>query len=327
MSYVHTETNTKMSLTQSDKILLADLKIQDPTILADESGYHIIGLLPSGNNSSSMIYVYSEDLISIKKSNTNFITAGSNFNIWSGCIFSFNGKFHLFYTTVTQDNDYWAVQTINRAETKDFINIDWTNIQLTPQLADNNRGIFQYKPEADSYTVHAWRDPYVFYHNNRFYMLVAAKLSKRKHFNASIALLSSDNLNDWQLENPSIIDDHTGYEELELPSVYCNDAGEIFLVTCTWQKEDYIATGNAGYNPLINNTANEVRRKGMILVFMAKNIDDAVKGKFSFHSTINTPPDFYAGCLIPNRNLIAGHNKKTLSLMLIESPLKGCRYL
>jgi hypothetical protein len=195
------------------KIITFDhLKLKDPTVFTDKKGHHIIGLskLKSGNN--NMAYYFTENFIDFNCINIELIIAEKECSIWSGCLFEDNGKYHVFYTIRSIEKGYWAKQTIKRLETKDFKTVNFKKLNLTPELADNNSNIFQYKPQNESYTVHSWRDPFVFKYDNKFYMLVAAKIN-RTHFNAAIALLVSEDLDEWTLLNSNIIPNNEEYEE------------------------------------------------------------------------------------------------------------------
>jgi hypothetical protein len=304
----------------SKRVIIDNLSITDPIVHSDESGYHIIGLTKVKTGNTNMVYLFSENFADFNIVNRELIVKDENSDIWGGCIFSDNGKFHVFYTARSSENGYWAKQTIKRLETKDFKSIEFKNLNLTPESVENNENIFQCKPDKDSYTIHSWRDPFVFKHNSKFYMLIAAKLN-RKHFNATIALLVSNDLDNWTLVNPSIIPNNNEFEELELPSVFINNSNEIMLMTCCWEQNDYIETGKNGYNPLSNEKSNDakiIRRKGMLLVFKAQNIECALLGQFKFDYKIETPTNFYAGCFIPDQNAIIGHDKDKSSLILLQ---------
>lgn len=310
-----------IDLTESTKgITIDNLTITDPIVYSDDTGYHIIGLTKQKSGNTNMVYLFTENFTDFNIVNRALIAEEANADIWGGCIFIDDGKFHVFYTVRSSENGYWAKQTIKRLETKDFKTIGLKNLNLTPELADNNENIFQYIPNKDSYTIHSWRDPFVFKHNSKFYMLIAAKLN-RKHFNATIALLVSDDLDNWTLVNPSIVPNNGEFEELELPSVCMNNAKEIMLMTCCWERNDYIETGKNGYTPLSNEKSNDekiIRRKGMLVVFKAQNIESALLGQFEFDYKIETPPNFYAGNFIPDQQVIIGHDKDKASLLLLQ---------
>jgi len=300
-------------------ISLDNLNISDPIVYSDDKGYHIIALSQLKSGKNNMVYLFTENFTDFTTVNRELIVAEENSSIWSGCLFYDKGKFHVFYTVTSSENGYWAKQAIKRLETRDFKAIDFKNLNLTPEIADDNKNIFQYKPDEDSFTIHSWRDPFVFKQKDKFYMLISAKL-KRKHFNATIALLVSDDLDNWTLVNPSIVPNNSKYEELELPSIYLNNSNEAILMACCWEKADYTDTGKNGYTPLNDEKSNQekiVRRKGMILVFKAQNIENALSGQFEFDYKIETPPNFYAGSLIPGQNVIVGHDKDKLEMILL----------
>lgn len=295
---------------------LDQLRLKDPTVFTDSIGHHIIGLskLKTGNN--NMGYVFTEDFENFKDINLQLITAEENCSIWSGCIFKEKDTYYVFYTIRSSENGYWAKQTIKYLETNDFKTINFKTLNLTPELADNNSNIFQYLPQDDSYTPHSWRDPFVFKHEDKFYMLVAAKLNK-KHFNATIALLVSDDLDNWTLLNPSIVPNHDTYEELELPSIVLNDSNEVLLMVCCWERDDYIDAHINGYSPLKHNTDKIIRRKGILMTFKAPSIEKALQGQFTFDRQIPTPSNFYAGRFTLNQNAIIGHDINNLSIILM----------
>jgi hypothetical protein len=310
-----------IDLTEPSKgITIDNLNITDPIIYTDDKGYHIIGLTKQKSGNTNMVYLFTENFTDFNIVNRELIVEKENSDIWGGCIFYDKGEFHIFYTVRSSENGYWAKQTIKRIVTKDFKTVDFKNLNLTPELADNNENIFQYLPNKDSYTIHSWRDPFIFKHDGKFYMLISAKLN-RKHFNATIALLVSNDLDNWTLVNPSIVPNNGEFEELELPSVFINNSNEIMLMTCCWEQNDYLETGNNGYTPLNNEKGNNekiVRRKGMLLVFKAQNIENALLGQFKFESKIETPSNFYAGCFVPDQNVIIGHDKDKSSLIMLK---------
>lgn len=300
-----------------ETINIDNLRLKDPIVLSDEKGYHIIGLSKLKSGSNNMAYAFTENFKDFKLVNSELITAEKNCSIWSGCLFKESDNYHIFYTIRSLENGYWANQTIKHLETKDFKKLDFKDLNLTPKLADNNKNIFQYLPQEDGYTPHSWRDPFIFKEDNKFYMLVAAKLNQ-KYFNATIALLASDDLSNWTLLNPSIVPNNGDYEELELPSIVMTSSNEVILLTCCWERNDYIDAHKNGYSPLKHNVEKIIRRKGVLLTFKAPNIKKALLGQFAFNSQITTPSNFYAGRFVPNQNTIIGHNIDNLSVILMK---------
>lgn len=113
----------------------------------------------------------------------------------TGCVYTDDtGKHTIFYTGMNPyfRNDSQYSQVLLYATSDDLIT--WTKQPDAIWL-----------PDESIYERHDWRDPFVFKHpgNGRFYMLVAARLKKGAiSRRGCTALLTSDDLRNWQVEEP-----------------------------------------------------------------------------------------------------------------------------
>ncbi len=109
--------------------------------------------------------------------------------VWTGSIMEHNGKFHFFYTGYSHEATYQ--QTICHAVSDDMI--EWTKDPDNPILI----------ADATRYETADWRDPYVYYDENRgcYVMLIAAReLSGPIDRRGCVVAAYSDDLESWTVD-------------------------------------------------------------------------------------------------------------------------------
>lgn len=115
--------------------------------------------------------------------------------VYTGCVLEHNGCFHIYYTGHNPDFPKQGKprQAIMHATSPDLMR--WEKDKHNPVLyADETR-----------YERDDWRDPFVFWNEekNEFWMLLAARLRKGpEHRRGCIALATSTDLKDWEVQDP-----------------------------------------------------------------------------------------------------------------------------
>ncbi|NDJ33212.1 MAG: beta-fructosidase [Chloroflexi bacterium] len=176
-----------------------------------------------------------------------------NTSIWSGDVIRAAGGYVFFYTSRDRNVDDGWTQNIGIAYSTDMLR--WERVDG-----------FRLEPDARYYeernvpgddTVHAWRDPYLFYYEGRLHMLLAAKSPNfpptRK---GSVALLrSTDNtFINWEALPPLFAPGT--YSECEVPQIYKHGDNMVLIFSC-WargvqQTDDgvlHMITGSSLYPP------------------------------------------------------------------------------
>ena len=167
-------------------------------------------------------------------------------SIWSGDILKIKGGFLMFYTSRNQATDDGMTQNIGVAFTHHIQSFDrWFRI---PSIRIQPQAPYELNHVPEDLTIHAWRDPFLFRHEEQIYMLLSAKdatqpLGKK----GAIALLKAKNnsFESWEYLPPIC---HPGfYAEMEVPQLYRSGATDYALVYSSWAKYDFAPnTGQSG---------------------------------------------------------------------------------
>ncbi|BBM84352.1 beta-fructosidase [Candidatus Uabimicrobium amorphum] len=164
-----------------------------------------------------------------------------NTSIWTGDIIRIANGFLLFYTSRDQKIHDGLTQQIGMAYSTNIH--EWQRVDTLCLQADNT--YYEEKSLREEQTIHAWRDPYVFQHNNNTYMLVTAK-SKHSALNrkGTVALLRmKDSLSEWEILPPLYAPNL--YSECEVPRIYYN-RDKLYLTFSCAAKYDFSSADNKG---------------------------------------------------------------------------------
>jgi hypothetical protein len=257
---------------------------------------------------SRLAYARSRDLTNWQYVGKEPITLATDrtSSVWTGSAIRWRGRYILSYTLRRTWGDYFAGQTVRFATSDDFVKWEACGGEITLDSIDPDGAHFLRLPEFMDRTVHAWRDPYLFVHNGKLFMTVAAKLNHLKPGRrACVALLQAEGDwpadSRWRLVLPSLV---SGYEELEVPQVYVDQSGCGWLVASTWDDTDYELSWLRGSRPMDPSSPNPYRRHGYLLGFRASSIEELLAGRFEDDTgTVLVGPDsmFYAGRIVPEQ--------------------------
>ncbi len=162
-------------------------------------------------------------------------------SIWSGDIIKVQGGYLMFYTSRNQATHDGMTQNVGVAFTHHIQSFDrWFRI---PSIRIQPQAPYELQHVPEDLTIHAWRDPFLFRHEEQMYMLLSAKepnqpLGKK----GTVALLKAKNnsFEDWEYLPPIC---HPGfYAEMEVPQLYKASNEEYALVYSTWAKYDFAPT-------------------------------------------------------------------------------------
>ncbi len=212
----------------------------DPALVPDEKHHWV----------SQVGYAITKDFLTVEWGPHDVFTASSdrwdNTSIWSGDVISIKDGFLLFYTSRNSETDDGKTQNIGIAFASRIDTDKWEPI---PDIRIRPDGlIYESRHVPGDCSTHAWRDPFLFRHNNQIYMLISAKAVKRPiRKNGAIGLLRSQDsgFRNWEILKP--IADPGFYSEMEVSQLLLNTKDKYELVYSTSPKWDYaIATNKAG---------------------------------------------------------------------------------
>lgn len=200
--------------------------------------------------SAQVGYATTKDFLSIEWHTDRVLGANpdgwDNTAIWSGDIIKVENGFLMFYTSRNKATDDGMTQNIGVAFTPRLQSFDcWFRI---PNLRLEPRSPYELRHVPDDITTHAWRDPFLFCHQQQIYMLLSAKdphqpLGRK----GAVALLKAKNNNfeDWEYLDP--ICQPGCYAEMEVPQLYRSTGDNYALVYSSWAKNDFSpATHHSG---------------------------------------------------------------------------------
>ncbi len=187
---------------------------------------------------SKVGYAITRDFISFDWISNSVLTKSinrwDNTSIWSGDVIKTQNFYWMYYTSRDKREDSEMIQKIGRAYSKNLI--DWKKDD--DFLISAEKKFYDTSPRKGELTTHAWRDPFIYSYQNKNYMLVSAKDSKHKdNHSGCIALLESQDLNNWDtfppLYSPGLL------SECEVSQILLNKHGEKVLVFSNWKKHDF----------------------------------------------------------------------------------------
>ena len=146
---------------------------------------------------------------------------------WTGCVLEHEGQWHMFYTGIEKRTG-GAIQRIGHAVSTDLI--EWTKLSREPILSADARW---YSTMSAGEPDEPFRDPWVFWHEGQWHMLVTAKHASAARDgggHGTMAHAVSDDLESWTLLEPLIHD--SGFRQLEVFQVVEVD-GQWFVIFCT----------------------------------------------------------------------------------------------
>jgi beta-fructofuranosidase len=205
-------------------------------------------LVPSNQHhfSSFVGYAMTEDFTQMEWIEYDVFHAQSdgwdNTSIWSGDLIHCKDGYLFYYTSRDSRVDDGMTQNIGLAFSTDFRN--WTRVDC-----------FRLEPEARYYeprsvkgddTIHAWRDPFLFCHDNNIYMLIAAKsIRHRPTRKGTVGILKSidNSLTNWEALPPLYA---SGWvSECDVPLLYQHNEHLVLVYTC-WAKFDHAPSTKGG---------------------------------------------------------------------------------
>lgn len=146
---------------------------------------------------------------------------------WTGCVLETDGLWHMFYTGIERRTG-GAIQRIGHATSHDLGT--WERASIEPILEADSRW---YSTMAAGEPDEPFRDPWVFWHEGQWHMLVTAKQASDARDGSghgTMAHATSPDLTTWTLHEPLIVD--SGFRQLEVFQVVEID-GAWNVVFCT----------------------------------------------------------------------------------------------
>ncbi|HDP67624.1 MAG TPA: beta-fructosidase [Candidatus Marinimicrobia bacterium] len=167
-------------------------------------------------------YATTSDFLSVKWGSTAVLTASrrrwDNSSIWTGDVVRIQNGFLMFYTSRNLGTDDGKTQNIGIAFADRINTPRW---RALPDIRIPPDGLI-YSPRhiPGDISIHAWRDPYVFRHENQIYMLVTAKsLRQAPGRNGVVALLRSQDGGYKNWEYLPAVADPGCYSEMEVTQI------------------------------------------------------------------------------------------------------------
>jgi sucrose-6-phosphate hydrolase SacC (GH32 family) len=206
--------------------------------------------------SSQVGYATTKDFLTIEWVSDRVLGADphgwDDTSIWSGDIIKVQGGFLMFYTSRNQATDDGMTQNVGVAFTHHIQSFDrWFRI---PSIRIQPDAPYELHHVPEDLTINAWRDPFLFRHEEQIYMLLSAKdpnqpVGKK----GAVALLKAKNNSFEQWEYLPPICQPGFYAEMEVPQLYRSGVDDYALVYSTWAKYDFAPTteqsgGLQGFN-------------------------------------------------------------------------------
>jgi beta-fructofuranosidase len=195
-------------------------------------------LVPDGKHhyASQVGYGFTKDFFTMEWGPYDVFSADpnrwDNTSIWTGDVIRIKDGFLLFYTSRNSGEDDGHTQNIGLAYAD---RIDARRWEPVPGIRIKPDGsIYEPRYVPGDCSIHAWRDPFLFRHNNQIYMLISAKAVKRHIWkNGTIGLLHSQDsgFRNWEILKP--IADPGFYSEMEVSQLLLDKRGRFNLVYST----------------------------------------------------------------------------------------------
>jgi beta-fructofuranosidase len=191
--------------------------------------------------SAQVGYATTKDFLSINWILDDILCADpngwDNTAIWSGDIIRVNNGFLMFYTSRNCQTDDGFTQNIGAVYSPSVNHLDYWQrlpIRIQPQAPYELRGV------VDDTTIHAWRDPFLFCHQDNVYMLLSAKdKTKSLGRKGAVAILRAQDRRFEQWEYLPPIASPGFYSELEVPQLYIGRDDRYTLIYSSWAKHDF----------------------------------------------------------------------------------------
>ncbi|MEN9752080.1 MAG: hypothetical protein RLZZ600_1127 [Actinomycetota bacterium] len=145
---------------------------------------------------------------------------------WTGSVIEHDGVWHMFYTGIDKRSG-GAIQRIGHAISRDLVM--WERVSDEPILQAEARW---YSTMTAGEPDEPFRDPWIFWHEDQWHMLVTAKHASDAHDgsgHATMAHATSPDLYEWTLHEPLI--HNSGFRQLEVFQVIEID-GQWHVVFC-----------------------------------------------------------------------------------------------
>lgn len=158
-------------------------------------------------------------------------SSGPNFDSWTtwtgSVVKDENDLWWMFYTGTSRE-DSGDVQRIGAATSPDLIN--WTKHKGNP-IAEADPKWYE-KLSDNLWHDEAWRDPWVFYYNDQWNMVVTARGNTGDKFGRGVAghVISTDLIN-WKIEKPLTTVD-SGFGQMEVIQICEIDSIPVMLWCC-----------------------------------------------------------------------------------------------
>lgn len=178
-------------------------------------------------------YAVTKDFTNIEWGPSDVLIADKNkwFNtsIWSGDTIKIKNGYLIFFTSRDRNEDDGFTQNIGMAYSDRIDTDKWepiTDIRIKPDTS-----VYTPRSIKGDYTIHTWRDPFLFINNEQIYMLVSAKIKNQPiGKNGVIALLknSKNDFRTWEalppISNPGL------YSEMEVAQLFMKSKENYELV-------------------------------------------------------------------------------------------------
>ena len=141
--------------------------------------------------------------------------AWDGLSLWTGDVVKKGKKYFLFYTGRKDKRDRLWIQKIGLAVSDDLNN--WKKYRENPILEADQRYYSMDNRKDKLGKIAAWRDPFVFHENKKWYMLISARKKGKKLYNSCVGLAESDDLINWKTKKPLFAPGR--YDEIETPQI------------------------------------------------------------------------------------------------------------
>lgn len=195
--------------------------LKAPKSLGDPNLRHVNARVGHSTSVDGRNWVHHQDALQ-----PSAVEAFDDRAIWTGSVLQHEGLWHMFYTGIDQ-SAMGRIQRVGHATSSDLFN--WTRVQVNPILsAQHPQHATALRDERGE---EPFRDPWVFWHEDQWHMLVTARSTEQGvRGNGNMAHATSQNLYDWSLQEPLL--SSTGFDQLEVFQVVEVD-GRWFLIFCT----------------------------------------------------------------------------------------------
>ena len=212
----------------------------DTWFIKQQNTYHAFYLQCTNNiqdpeerhNLSSIGHATSNDLIKWHEQPTALLPTNNAWDdlcLWTGSTIKHNDLYYMFYTGRSKQTG--LTQKIGFATSKNLNS--WTKYHK-PILEAQNELFSITNTSNEIGSPPAWRDPFVFKNNNKFYLILSARIKTGTIYNACLAIFESNNLIEWK--KPKVLLDLGLFDEMETPQIIKQDDYYYLLFSCKKEK-------------------------------------------------------------------------------------------